>query len=202
MAATASPRCCAIAQSQFTCLLPSSPCLGTALDCVRWPGCGLRRVVLAGTGRLLLPTHLLGWGAEPVQFAAVGISLLLGAGSQVRSRLIAFAGSLGAHLVQRLLCIGADPSDFSLGGTGSGLGAGGLLLRLLGGGVGGGCWLTDPVTVGLGGLGTLPGLGAGPRYRGIAFLLSGGTLPGCADEGLDSGQVLAHFLGGGIGLGA
>src|SRR5260370_23285708 len=68
-------------------------------------------------------------GAEPVQFAAVGISLLLGAlgaGAQVRAQLIAFAGSLGAHLVQHLLCVGAGPSAFSLGGAGRGLGAGGL----------------------------------------------------------------------------
>lgn len=84
----------------------------------------------------------------------------LGAGSQVCSQLIAFAGSLGAHLVWRLLCIGAEPSDFSLGSAGSGLGVGGLLLGLLGGGLGVGCRLTDPITVGLGGLGTLPGLGA------------------------------------------
>jgi hypothetical protein len=69
-------------------------------------------------------------GAEPVQFVAVGISLLLGAlgaGAQVRAQLIAFAGSLGAHLVQHLLCVGADPSGFSLGGASGGLGAGGFL---------------------------------------------------------------------------
>jgi hypothetical protein len=147
--------------------------------------------------------HLLGWrrGAGPVRRGRHQLALdALSAGSQIRSQLIAFAGSLGAHLVQRLLCIGANPSDFSLGGAGSGLGTGCLLLGLLGGGLGVGCRLTDPDTVSRGGLGTLPGLGKGPRYRGIAFLLGGdGTLPDCVREGLGGGQVLTHLLGGGIG---
>jgi hypothetical protein len=40
----------------------------------------------------------------------------LGAGAQVGAQLPAFAGRLGAHLVQHLLGIGANPSGFFLGG--------------------------------------------------------------------------------------
>ncbi len=62
-------------------------------------------------------------GAELAEFVAVGVGLLLGAfgaGAQVGAQFLAFAGRLGAYLVQRLLRVGADPSGFVLGGAAGG----------------------------------------------------------------------------------
>ena len=106
-----------------------------------------RRVVLAGAGPLsFVPPELAArsWS----EFIAVGIGLafgMSGAGAQVGAQLIAFAGRLGAHLVQHLLGVGADPLGFGPGGAGGGLGAGGLLLILPGRGLGVGCRLAGLV---------------------------------------------------------
>ncbi len=144
-----------------------------------------RRVVLAGAGPLSLLIALAGLATRSRSSSPQYAQLCCSArsGSQIRPQLIAFAGSLGAHLVQRLLCIGANPSDFSLGGAGSDLGAGGVLLGLLGGGLGVGCRLTDPVAVGLGDLGTLPGLGVDR----LDFGFGGGRV----SEGVDPVRSLA-----------
>jgi hypothetical protein len=149
-------------------------------------------------------------GAELAEFVAVGVSLgALGAGAQVRAQLITLTGRLGGHL----LGVGADASGFGLGGAGGGLGAGSLLLGLPGllplrvSGtdtlVGLGAGLDDGgIALGSGGGHPLISVGAGLPHRFVPLLLgSRGALAGGL-AGLGGDQVLAHFLGGGIGLGA
>ncbi len=167
-------------------------------------------------------------GAELAEFVAVGVGLpfgAFGAGAQVGAQFLTLAGRVGAQLGGHLLGVGADPFGFVPGGAGCGFGAGGLLLGLPGGGFGVGCRLPGLLPFRVGGADTLPGLrpgrgygsvplgpcgghpliglGAGLPHRFVPLLLGGGgAVLGGLGEGLGGGQVLAHFLGGGIGLGA
>jgi hypothetical protein len=133
-----------------------------------------------------------------MKFVTAGVGLLLGAfgaGAQVSAQLVAFAGCLGACLVQCLPGVGADPLGLGLGGVRGGLGAGSILLGLPGGGLGGGCCLAGLVAVGVGGPDALAGLGDGLGDGEIALGLGGGHPHVSVGAGLPH-RLVPLLLGG------
>jgi hypothetical protein len=123
-----------------------------------------------GLGRGLGDNGVRAGGAELGEFVAVGVGLPLGplgAGAQVRTQFLAFAGGVGAGLAEHPAGVGAYPLGFGLGGVRGG------------------------AAVGFGGLGSLLGgcravLGGGQL---LAHLLGGGISLGAELIGLGGGGV-------------